>query len=126
MRPRQFTIWLCGTILTSTAILHLCSYHHTIGQYIDIGWYAVGVFSVLSIVVYLLTSRLRDTTRKVLFIQVILSNMILKMMASGVIAFIYYQTKQPADGLFIVPFLAIYVIFTIFESYFMNKQAQAS
>lgn len=125
MRLSTFVMLLCTTAVCCVILLLSLSYHEVMGLYVDIGWYAMAIFSVLSIVVYTLTNKLKDTKNKVLFIQVILTNMILKMMLSGVIAFVYYQVKQPADGLFIVPFLIVYVTFTVFETYFMNKQAEA-
>jgi hypothetical protein len=35
----------------------------------------------------------------------------------------YYKIKNPESGHFVLPFLVIYVVFTVFETYFLNKKA---
>lgn len=93
--------------------------------YTDIGWYAAVIFSVLSVAVYMLTNVIADTEKKSLFLQLIMMNMLFKLVLSVLIVFIYYKHMQPSDGIFVVPFIVVYVIFTVFETYFMNEQAKA-
>ena len=125
MTGRKFTVAFALAILSVVGCMWLFSLRRDTAPYIDIGWYAAGVFSVLSIVVYVISDKLSETKRKTLLIQIILMNMLLKMMISAVIVFMYYQLARPADGVFILPFLVVYVIFTVFETYFMNVQATA-
>jgi hypothetical protein len=49
--------------------------------------------------------------------------MLVKMVFSIVLLLVYKEVKQPLDGKFILPFLTIYLIFTIFETWFMVRLA---
>ena len=44
-----------------------------------------------------------------------------KMFLSVVLIMLYYFYVEPETKLFILPFFVVYLIFTIFESYFLMK-----
>ena len=125
MTDQKFILSFLITIMLAAIVLYLCHTSSAMAPFIDIGIYAAGIFSMLSVGVYILTKYMSKTKKKVMFIQVILSNMLTKMILSAVIVTIYFMVKAPDDGIFIVPFLLVYVLFTVFETYFMNEQAKA-
>lgn len=125
MEKGKFALLYMSTLALVAGILYVFSQSTDTAPYIDLGISAAALFSIISIVVYVVNEKLTDTNRKVLFIQIILMNMILKMVISAVIVFIYYTNNSPEDGAFILPFLAVYVLFTVFETYFMNEQSRA-
>ncbi len=83
------------------------------------------MFSVVSIYFYVASERLEDTEKKYKFINLTMTNMITKMILSAGLVTVYYITQSPDDGKFIVPFIIVYMVFTVFETYFMNEQAKA-
>ena len=44
-----------------------------------------------------------------------------KMLLAIMIVFAYIKLAEPADRFFVIPFFAVYFIFTAFETYFMMK-----
>lgn len=113
------TICLCGL-----SIVAITSYAD-VGEYSDIGWYAMVLFMVMCVTVFHLTELLEQATKKTGFISLIMANMFCKMVFSAVLVTAYYVKRAPDDGLFIMPFISVYVLFTIFETYFMNEQARS-
>lgn len=95
------------------------------GYYIDISYYAVPAFSLLSIVIYFLTIFLERKPEKRGLLNIVFINVMLKFLLSVLVIGLYYQMKEPDDGIFVVPFIVVYVAFTIFETYFMNEQARS-
>ncbi len=125
MDSTKFISIFSFTLLFVGVILYSLSLTDEFGDYVDIGWYGVLMFSVISIYFYVATERLEDTEKKYKFINLTMTNMVAKMILSAGLVTVYYITKTPGDGKFIVPFIIVYVIFTVFETYFMNDQAKA-
>jgi hypothetical protein len=60
------------------------------------------------------------------FLYIIVVNVFIKLIASFAIIFIYAKTAQPQDKFFVIPFLIIYLAFTVFETWFLSKMAKDS
>jgi len=69
---------ILATIVTAGLLL-LLGTHDRVSSYLDLGWYSISIFVVLSIVVYHLTNMLEQRTKKTGFISIVLINMLLKM-----------------------------------------------
>lgn len=83
----------------------------------------VVLFTLLSIGLFIALKISVKSTNKQLFISYTLINMIVRMVMSIVLLLGYRELFKPIDGKFVLPFLLIYVLFTIFETSFMLKIA---
>ena len=101
------------------------SMNEKIMQYIDIAYYAVPSFTFLSVLIYFLTEYLEKQPNKGMLLNLVIVNVMFKFVIAFGIVFIYHKLKEPDDGIFILPFIIIYVVFTIFETYFMSVQAKS-
>lgn len=81
--------------------------------------YSVMMFTIMSIILYFFLSKSVKSPNKQLFISITLMNMLIKMICSIGLLLIYKATYHPVNGKFIIPFLFVYLYFTIFETYFM-------
>lgn len=97
--------------------------HQLEGQekYIDISIYSVLMFTVLSIILQLLLRKSVYSPNKQLFISITLANMLLKIVFSALLLLLYKKLTLPLDTKFIIPFLIVYLGFTIFETWFMVR-----
>jgi len=121
----RFFQLLLATIALLVVILYLISMNVKIKEYIDIAYYAIPAFTFLSVLVYLLTEFLERQENKGILLNLVILNVMFKfLIAIGVVA-LYYQLKNPKDGIFVLPFIIVYVVFTIFETYFMSVQAKS-
>ncbi len=85
--------------------------------------YSISMFTVLSLLLYLFLYKSVKSPNKQLFISITLMNMLIKMTCSIVLLLIYKANYHPVNGKFIIPFLLVYLFFTIFETYFMVNLA---
>ena len=72
---------------------------------------------------YLLSVKAIKSTNKMAFIQLVMFNVIFKIVGFMVIAAAYFKIAHPTQKYFILPFLVIYFIYTIFETIFIYKLA---
>ena len=116
--------YIKGLALSLLVLIPLLYYIHSFDsqkQYIDISFYTVAMFALLSIFLFFFLRRSIFSSSKQLFISITLTNMLIKMFCSIALLLLYRELNQPPDGKFILPFLSIYLIFTIFETWFMVK-----
>lgn len=125
MTKRKFFLLLFLTIGTLVAIMYLMSHNEKIYRYIDISYYAIPSFTLLSVAVFFLTEYLEKQSDKAMLLNLVLVNVMFKFLIAIGVVMIYHKLRDPEDGIFVLPFIIIYVIFTIFETYFMSLQAKS-
>ena len=84
----------------------------------------MGVFMVFCIAAFILGKKAIQSENKYRFIQITLIIIMSKMTLSIIVVLGYAKIMQPADKLFVIPFLINYLLFTAFEVYFLEKVAK--
>lgn len=125
MNKSRFFQLLFLTIGILGLILYLMSLNEKINEYIDISYYAIPSFTLLSLVIYFLTEHLEKQANKGMLLNLVIINVMFKFLIAIGVVMIYHKLRAPEDGIFILPFIIIYVAFTIFETYFMSVQAKS-
>ncbi len=118
--------YIKGLIVALVVLFPVLFYIYTFEDqknYVDISYYGVAMFGVLSILLFVFLTKSLKSTNKQLFISITLTNMLVKIVCSIMLLLIYKEINQPPDGKFIIPFLSIYLTFTIFETWFMVRLA---
>jgi len=92
-------------------------------QYADLMGIAIGFFCILSVIMHLLATNKRTSGNRLLYL--IGANMILKIVASFIIIYLYLDYKDPESKLAILPFLSTYLVFTGFETYSLSRLAES-
>ncbi len=123
----NYFIQFLGRLLIVNILLSFCMYFvHLIPElkpYSDLSFYSICMFSVMSIILYLFLRNSLFNKDKQVFISITLGNMLVRMLGSIILLLIYRNICLPADSKFIISFLIVYVVFTIFETYFMVSLA---
>lgn len=83
------------------------------------------LFSMLSFGVYYIGNQLANSTNKYLYNNLIIINLMMKILMSLLAIVIYVKLFHPPNDWYLLIFISVYIIFTIFEVYFMTKQAKA-
>ncbi|MCB0534918.1 MAG: hypothetical protein H6574_14130 [Lewinellaceae bacterium] len=89
-------------------------------------------FAVASVLLFVLVSiglfyagrSTATSTSKVAFTNLVSASVFGKMVLAVAVLFIYQQSAQPANQWFVGIFLLVYVVYTIFEVWFMTKLAK--
>ena len=113
---------LCVAFCYIIAIL--LGFNDRLGAYIDITHYTIPAFGLLSLTTYFILEHLKKQKNNAVMLNMVLVNTMSKLLLSVSIVVLYYKLKSPDDGIFVVPFIIIYVIFTVFETYYMSEQAR--
>ncbi|MEZ4983925.1 MAG: hypothetical protein R2795_02615 [Saprospiraceae bacterium] len=91
-----------------------------------LGWGSLGMFILLSILMFFMAGQSARSSNKNQFTNTVLGFTAGKMMLVLMVLFMYLQLAEPTDKLFVLPFLAVYFIFTAFETWFMMKIGRTS
>ena len=78
-------------------------------------------FILFSAMMYFLAARAAVNSDKNLFLQQVLLTTSLKMALCIFVIVGYFKLMEPPSKMYAIPFLIVYLIFTIFETYFMMK-----
>lgn len=125
MSKGKFFQLLFLTIGILVLIMYFMSMNSKINEYLDIAYYAIPSFTLLSIAIYFLTEYLEKQPNKGMLLNLVIINVMFKFLIAIGVVMIYHKLRDPEDGIFVLPFIIVYVIFTIFETYFMSLQAKS-
>ncbi|MCB0558648.1 MAG: hypothetical protein H6573_03810 [Lewinellaceae bacterium] len=121
MSQRSFFIQLSILSLGTAILLFFLNRLPQLQAYSTLSWISLAAFAALCILMYLAGYQAVMSDNKNNFSNAVLGFTAAKMFLAILVIFGYSQLAQPPDKLFIIPFFAIYLIYTIFETYFMMK-----
>lgn len=124
MSVSEFIKILGITLLVLLVPLVCLHSFHPFSNHIWLSVSGIVVFSFLSIVIYYLGNKAVHSSNKYLYNNLIIVNFLLKFILSISVIMVYTKLVQTQDSFFLLPFVLIYIIFTIMETYFMMKQAK--
>ncbi|NET36444.1 MAG: hypothetical protein F6K19_31185 [Cyanothece sp. SIO1E1] len=121
MSIKTFYLQLLLLGLGVLAVVLILGQQAQFSVYLDISTVSLIFFTVLSIIVFHLGLRMVQSRNKNDFSRLVLGFTGFKMMLSVAVVFIYQSVVEPTDRWFVIPFLLIYVVYTIFETYFLMR-----
>ncbi|MCB0578256.1 MAG: hypothetical protein KDD10_02955 [Phaeodactylibacter sp.] len=126
MDQRSFFIQLGLLSLGAAILLFFLNRLPQLQAYSTLSWISLAAFVGLSILMYLAGRRAAESDNKNDFTNAVLGFTAGKMFLAILVLLGYSQLAQPPDKLFIIPFFSVYLIYTIFETYFMMKLGRMS
>ena len=121
MSLRTFYIQLSVLSLSTASLIFLFTQQAQYLHFGDISWISLLFFILLSIIVYHLGAKMVHNRNKNDFSRLVLGFTGFKMMFSVALVFIYHAVAEPTSRWFVVPFLIIYILYTIFETHFLMR-----
>jgi len=121
MTSRIFFLQTSLITVTTIALLFGLSFYPPLSPFLGFGLICLFFFIALSIIMYITGIRAAASPQRGFFTQLILVFTIVKMFLSIVVVFVYFKVAQPTSSWFLLPFFLVYLIYTIFESYFMIR-----
>lgn len=110
-------------VITLLVVLALMGLHQVAGfeTVADFSFISVLFFLFFNIVLFLLGSKAAILEDKYVFSRLVLSALFFKMFLAVAVVLTYQQAMRPTTRYFIVPFIFVYIVFTIHETYFMTR-----
>lgn len=124
MTEKAFYTQLFYVTLISIGLLIPCYLFLPIRPFMSLGIIGLVFFVLLAIFVFKLSLKVAESKDLNAFTRLIMYNLMIKLFMSIFIVLIYYKVVEPTERLFILPFIVIYLIFTIFEAMFLSRQAR--
>ena len=121
MTAQRFLFQLATVTAAAAWGLFLLQYVESFQSQMGFSWACLGFFVMLSVVMFFFGKRAAQSKNKNDFTGVALGFTILKLFGAVLIILFYSRMFEPESNNFILPFLAIYVIYTAFETYFMMQ-----
>jgi len=121
MKPIYFLRQLVLVSVVSIMVILALGQFAAVAPFIDLAWWSMVIFTLLNVVMYGWSYQISKNNQKHQFVNVFMSFTFFKLFSSfGLVAFYFFKTG-PNSKLFVLPFFAIYLVYTIFEVYFMTK-----
>lgn len=124
MVPNKFYIQLSILSGIVALVLVLLNSHELIASHQSLSWISWGFFILFSIVLFYACSKSAKSENKNLFGQIFLVSIFFKMLLCALIIIAFVLLTKPPSVHFILPFFFIYLVFTIYEVYFVTKLAK--
>lgn len=86
----------------------------------------MATFTAINILAYYAAIRAINSKSKYRFVQLMMMLILFKMIICVGLVVAHVKINQPDTKLFVLPFLTIYLIFTLFEIYVLEKLARTN
>jgi len=124
MSLSYFLKYLALSTIATIALFFLINIIVPILPHIQFLWWSILCYVLLAGLIYFLVERSFKTRQGNTMVGLVIFNVFLKLVFTFGFVAIYVNLKEPTDRLFLVPLLLTYLIFTIFETWFLNIQAR--
>lgn len=121
MQHTTFFKYLVFTTLFAVALSLLQYTLPVLETYVALALWSTALFTVLNVVMYGLTYRIVVQSRQNQFIGIFMVFTLFKMILAVGIVGLYAKYMEPPNRFFVLPFFLIYLIYTAFELWFMDK-----
>jgi len=122
---RSFFSILLGVSILVFFLILLQQHIPFIAEFTTISWISALVFTLLNMIMYFVGRMSSTNKNKGQFISIFMGFTLLKMLFAVCIILLYTHHYNPSTNLFVFPFFLLYLIYTVFELWFMMKLSRA-
>ncbi|MDZ4679993.1 MAG: hypothetical protein SGI94_06095 [Saprospiraceae bacterium] len=126
MTSKGFFLQLAILSALAAAGLFLINRMPQVRPHAMLSWLGLLFFIALSAFIFLSGRRSAANANKNAFTNTVLGFTMTKMLACAIIIVAYHKIMQPESKWFLLPFFVSYLVFTVFETYWMMKLARTS
>lgn len=117
-----FTSLLAVTAFVAIVVMYMHS-SPKFQPYTLMSIFGMVVFILLNIAVFYLANYYSQKSLDTQYLTLIYKNLVMKFIIALTIPILFYFYYSKPPGAFILPFLFIYIVYTIFETWILNKMA---
>lgn len=126
MSQQQFFLQLGIVTAITAAIVYVLNGMEKVQGHDGLAWGSLVLFVLLTLGMYFAGRRAAMSDNKNDFSNTVLGFTVGKLFLALIIIFTYIQLTEPEGKFFILPFFSVYLIYTIFETYFMMRLGRMS
>jgi len=125
VKDSSFWVYLFGIALITTIGIYFIHKIEPIVSYSLLSYMALGFMLAGTIILFFLGKKSLISQNKYSFIHLVIGSVFLKIVIAIAIIAVYSKLVHPTTKYFVVPFLCIYLIFSVFETIVLYKLALA-
>lgn len=127
MTPAAFFTQLAAVTALAAALITGLDFVPLIhGQGKGLAWAGLVVFLLISILMYFVGKQSATSRQLSAFTGQVMVFSFIKMMLAVFTVVLYHRSVQPTQKYFVLPFLGVYILYTIFETYFLMRLAKSN
>ena len=126
MQSKQFFIQLFAVTIATGLILFFLNNRDTFRADAVFSWGGLAFFFLLSLVMFIVGNKAAHAENKNKLVNTILGFTVLKLFVTFVAILAYYLLTEPETKFFVIPFIIVYLVYTIFETSFMMKLSKVA
>lgn len=111
------------TLLTAVAVV-LFNRFPIFADHQTLYWALLGFYFLSAAALFFMGKKLAASENRNAFTQFVMGATFFKMLLSMSVLVVYLKFAAPESKYFILPFLTVYLAFTVFETYFLMKIAK--
>jgi hypothetical protein len=92
-------------------------------QHVNLSLLGIIFFAMHNVVFYNYAKKFSANSQDQKYIGMVYLSVLTKLIIAVALPILYYYTNNKPAGSFVFPFIIIYVIFTVFETYVLNRMA---
>lgn len=123
MRENKFYIALSVIVFSLYLVIYFIHQLQQFSPYFSISMTSLVAFTVFNIIVYHLAKIYSKQSSDKKYLGLIYMNFLAKLILVLIITVAFYFYYKEPPGFFVLPFLLIYIVFTTFETWVLNKMA---
>ncbi len=123
MAPKIFYSFLIGISFLLAVLLWVVDIVLEIPVYSEMSYAAIFFLFLFNVFVFQKAKHYSENSDDKRYLGLIFANFLVKIVLVVGIPIVYVLLKKPQESWFIVPYIVIYIIFTIFETWYLNKGA---
>lgn len=125
MQTNRFFLWLSSIGIFSFLIVFVSGKYFKLSYLAQLlSYWSLSFFTVFCIVFFIWGKNLSKSKNLYRFNEVIVFSTLSKMLLSIIMLVAFKKLYQPSSKYVILPFIVIYLVYTIFETYFLTKLAK--
>jgi hypothetical protein len=121
MKQNSFWLFLTGLTLASGLGLFVLNSLPKFSPHAAFAWSTLGFFVLFTVLAFFYGGMAARSQNKHQFTNAFMGLTMGKMLFSAMIVTAYFFLAKPSDKLFIIPFFAIYLVYTVFEVAILMK-----
>lgn len=124
MTYKEFLISLSLTVGFTFLITFLLLNYETFEKYKWFSYLSLTIFTLFNIFLFTLAYFSVSSKNSYTFITIVMASIFLKILLAFGIIFYFVKMYEPTDSFYLIPFGIMYVVFSSFEIYYMQKMAK--
>lgn len=113
-------------IITSMVVTGLIIWVHTLEllkPFQNLSFISITLLFIFTVVLFFAGKMAIQSSNKYAFIQLVIANVLFKIILAVGLVVIYVKLHQPVTKFFILPFIAIYIVYSVFETWMLYRLA---